>query len=136
MSKSKMYECQVSFTYEATDPVDAARQLIANIQNNPNWFISVNSVDNPNHKFTVDTETGECEQAARIDFEFDLTFELMGGVQLYANRTFDTELCNGFDIFNSSGEFVLEINLGEDDYAEDDAGDIKFICDYLNENYF
>jgi hypothetical protein len=62
MSKNKLYECQVAFTYEATDPVDAARQLIANIQMNPNWFVTVTDTDNPEHKFSVDTETGECEQ--------------------------------------------------------------------------
>mgnify|MGYP000645586172 CR=1 FL=1 len=62
MSKNKLYECQVAFTYEATDPVDAARQLIANIQINPNWFVTVTDTDNPEHKFSVDTETGECDE--------------------------------------------------------------------------
>jgi hypothetical protein len=69
MSKNKLYECQVAFTYEATDPVDAARQLIANIQMNPNWFVTVTDTDNPEHKFSVDTETGECEEEMRREFE-------------------------------------------------------------------
>ena len=106
MKKTKQYECQLAFTYEATDPVDAARQLIANIQNNPNWFVSVNSVDNPNHKFSVDTETGECEQVTRSDFDFDHKVVLDNGDIFYINFVFDTELGDGVDVFNSSYEFV------------------------------
>jgi|AACY02.14.fsa_nt_gi hypothetical protein len=57
----KMYECTVSFTYEADSPEDAAQQLIANIQANPNWFVQVKELETTN-QFTVDTETGECEE--------------------------------------------------------------------------
>ncbi len=57
----KMYECTVSFTYEADSPEDAAQQLIANIQTNPNWFVQVRQSETTK-EFTVDTETGECEE--------------------------------------------------------------------------
>ena len=51
----------VSFTVETDSPTEAANEFIANIQNNPNWFVNVRNV-NTNEKFTVDTETGECEE--------------------------------------------------------------------------
>ena len=57
----KRYECTVSFTYEADSPEDAAQQLIANIQTNPNWFVQVRQSETTK-EFTVDTETGECEE--------------------------------------------------------------------------
>ncbi len=57
----KMYECTVSFTYETDSPEDAAQQLIANIQANPNWFVQVKELETTK-EFTVDTETGECEE--------------------------------------------------------------------------
>lgn len=56
-----MYECTVSFTYEADNPADAANQLITNIQANPNWFVNVKQLET-SEEFTVDTETGECEE--------------------------------------------------------------------------
>ena len=58
---SKFYECVVPFTYEAENPTDAARQFIANIQNNPNWYVLVKECEKFENTFTVDTETGECE---------------------------------------------------------------------------
>jgi hypothetical protein len=131
---SKIYECVISFTYEAENPVDAANQFIANIQNNPNWNVLVKDCDNFNRTFTVDTETGECSSNAREDFEFDLSFEYQG-VDFQANRTFDTDSGNGFDIF-ANNEFVLQIPMGFDEYAEDDEQDIQMICEFLFENYF
>jgi hypothetical protein len=134
MKKTKQYECQVAFTYEATDPVDAARQFIANIQTNPNWVVSVIDTDNTNHKFSVDTETGECSQNAREDFDFDFTIYEIWGYVFHANRIFDTELGSGWDIFNEQGEFVLEFYV--ESYEESDEEDVNIICDYLRENYF
>jgi hypothetical protein len=60
MSK-KIYECTVSFTFETDSPTEAANEFIANIQNNPNWYVNVRNVET-NDRFTVDTETGECEE--------------------------------------------------------------------------
>ncbi len=134
MNKNKLYECQVAFTYEATDPVDAARQLIANIQMNPNWFVTVTDTDEPNHQFSVDTETGECSQAARDDFDFDFTIYEIHGYVFHANRIFDTDLGSGWDIFNEQGEFVLEFYV--ESYEETSEEDVDIICDYLRENYF
>jgi hypothetical protein len=63
-----------------------------------------------------------------------LSFEHQG-IDFQANRTFDTDSGNGFDIFTNS-EFVLEIPMGFDEYAEDDEQDIQMICEFLSENYF
>ena len=134
MSKNKLYECQLAFTYEATDPVDAARQFIANIQINPNWVVTVTDADEPNHKFTVETETGECSQAAREDFDFDFTIYEIDGYVFHANRIFDTEFGSGWDIFNEQGEFVLEFFV--ECYEETSEEDVDQICEYLRENYF
>ncbi len=57
---TKLFECQVSFTYDTDNPAEAAKQFIANIQANPNWYVSVKDIDT-GEKFTVDTETGEVE---------------------------------------------------------------------------
>lgn len=59
--ENNLYECQISFIYEAVNPVDAARQFIANIQSNPNWFVSVHKTNDVNKKYIVDTDTGEIE---------------------------------------------------------------------------
>jgi hypothetical protein len=136
MNKNKLYECQVAFTYEATDPVDAARQLIANIQMNPNWFVTVTDTDNPEHKFSVDTETGECESSENSNeqLDFDFTIYEIWGYVFHANRIFDTDLGSGWNIFNKQGEFVLEFYV--ESYEETDEEDVDIICDYLRENYF
>lgn len=49
------FECSLSFTYEADSPEDAARQFIANIQSNPNWFVDVKNLEN-GKTATIDTE--------------------------------------------------------------------------------
>ena len=53
-------------SYDATDPVDAANQFIANIQTNPNWYVQVRErrLDGSlmGKIVTVDTETGETEE--------------------------------------------------------------------------
>lgn len=54
----KTFECTVSMTYNAEDPIDAARQLIANIMANPGWYVKVREFDS-GESVTVDTETGE-----------------------------------------------------------------------------
>ncbi len=63
MEDNKTYQCTVGMSYIATDPVDAANQLIANIQTNPNWYVEVREIkpDGTVDKksVTVDTETGE-----------------------------------------------------------------------------
>jgi hypothetical protein len=59
---AKTYECTVSFTYNTDSPEEAAREFIANIQNNPNWFVGVREVAPEGKSFTVDTETGDCEE--------------------------------------------------------------------------
>jgi hypothetical protein len=59
---AKTYECTVSFTYDTDSPEEAAKQFIANIQNNPNWFVGVREVAPEGKSFTVDTETGDCEE--------------------------------------------------------------------------
>jgi len=59
---AKTYECTVSFTYDTDSPEEAAREFIANIQNNPNWFVGVCEVAPEGKSFTVDTETGDCEE--------------------------------------------------------------------------
>jgi hypothetical protein len=59
---AKTYECTVSFTYDTDSPEEAAREFIANIQNNPNWFVGVREVAPKGKSFTVDTETGDCEE--------------------------------------------------------------------------
>jgi hypothetical protein len=59
---AKTYECTVSFTYDTDSPEEAAREFIANIQNNPNWFVGVREVATEGKSFTVDTETGDCEE--------------------------------------------------------------------------
>jgi hypothetical protein len=59
---AKTYECTVSFTYDTDSPEEAAREFIANIQNNPNWFVGVREVAPEGKSFTVDTETGDCEE--------------------------------------------------------------------------
>jgi hypothetical protein len=59
---TKTYECTVSFTYDTNSPEEAAREFIANIQNNPNWFVNVREVAPEGKSFTVDTETGETEE--------------------------------------------------------------------------
>lgn len=56
------FECSVSFTYDSDNPAEAARQLIANIQNNPNWYVNVMEVKPDGKSYTVDTETGEVEE--------------------------------------------------------------------------
>lgn len=58
---SKLYECSVSFTYDAENPQEAANEFLANLQNNPNWFIHVHECETFNH-FTVDTETGDVQE--------------------------------------------------------------------------
>lgn len=58
MEGRKLYECTVSMSYYALDPNDAANQLIANIQTNPNWYVKVKD-DETGQTVTVDTETGE-----------------------------------------------------------------------------
>lgn len=55
------FECMVSFTYDAETPADAAKQFIANIQNNPNWFVKVKEIET-NKNYTVDTETDDTEE--------------------------------------------------------------------------
>ena len=52
----------MSFTYDTDSPEEAAKQFIANIQNNPNWFVGVREVAPEGKSFTVDTETGNCEE--------------------------------------------------------------------------
>lgn len=47
-------------SFNADDPVDAANQLIANVQTNPNWYVKVLDVET-REAVTVDTETGEVE---------------------------------------------------------------------------
>ena len=59
---AKTYECTVSFTYDTNSPEEAAREFIANIQNNPNWFVGVREVAPEGKSFTVDTESGEVEE--------------------------------------------------------------------------
>jgi hypothetical protein len=59
---TKTYECTVSFTYDTNSPEEAAIEFIANIQNNPNWFVNVREVASEGKSFTVDTETGETEE--------------------------------------------------------------------------
>ena len=59
---AKTYECTVSFTYDTDSPEEAAREFIANIQNNPNWFVGVREVAPEGKSFTVDTESGEVEE--------------------------------------------------------------------------
>ena len=66
MEGKKTYECTLSMSYDATDPVDAANQFIANIQTNPNWYVQVRErrLDGSlmGKIVTVDTETGETEE--------------------------------------------------------------------------
>lgn len=54
------FECTASMTYQAAEPSVAARDLIANIQWNPEWFVQVKDLDS-GRKFTVDTLTGAIE---------------------------------------------------------------------------
>ena len=61
-----LYECSLSFAYDAENPVDAAKQFIANIQANPNWTISVKNTET-GKKFSVDTETNEVESSLEFD---------------------------------------------------------------------
>ena len=65
MEGKKTYECTVSMCCDATDPADAANRFIANIQDNPNWYVRVREMRPDGsllEKFvTVDTETGETE---------------------------------------------------------------------------
>ena len=66
MEKDKLYECTVSMSYNASDPADAANQLIENIRTNPGWYVKVKEID-PSGNFytghyTVDTATGEIEE--------------------------------------------------------------------------
>mgnify|MGYP007071610348 CR=1 FL=1 len=58
--KQPLFECSISFTFNANNPVEAAREFIANIQNNPDWFVDVKNTKT-GKKFVVDTETGETE---------------------------------------------------------------------------
>lgn len=60
MSK-KLYECSVSFTYDAENPQEAANEFLANLQNNPNWFIHVRDTETQTN-FSVDTETGDVQE--------------------------------------------------------------------------
>lgn len=66
MDNTKLYECSLSMSYNATDPADAAQQLIDNIRTNPGWYIKVKEIDPTGNfytgHFTVDTETGEVEE--------------------------------------------------------------------------
>jgi len=54
--KTKRYECEVSFTYDTTTPMDAANEFIANVQLNPHWFVQVTDTET-GKRFRVDTET-------------------------------------------------------------------------------
>lgn len=60
MEGKKLYECTISMSFNADDPADAANQLIANVQNNPNWYVKVINLET-REVVTVDTETGETE---------------------------------------------------------------------------
>lgn len=71
----KLYECKVSFTFDANNPLEAAQQFLANIQTNPNWFVDVKDVDN-GAEFTVDTEDGSVETKIHLDEnQFDAKVE-------------------------------------------------------------
>jgi hypothetical protein len=54
MDKEREYECTVSFTYNAADPVDAVAQFMSNLAN-AGWFVSVRDTDT-GEKFVVDTD--------------------------------------------------------------------------------
>lgn len=60
--KGKTFECSVSFTYDAENPVEAAKQFINTIQSNPNWYVDVREVGLKGKTYTVDTKTDECEE--------------------------------------------------------------------------
>jgi hypothetical protein len=60
MEGKKLYECTIGMSFNADDPVDAANQLIAKVQNNPNWYVKVLDLETL-ETVTVDTETGETE---------------------------------------------------------------------------
>lgn len=66
MEKEKLYECTVSMSYNASDPADAANQLIENIRTNPGWYVKVKEIEPSGNfytgHFTVDTLTGEIEE--------------------------------------------------------------------------
>ncbi len=53
----KLYECTISFTYEAEEPVDAANQFIANVHVTPDWYVLVKDTET-GEQCTVDTELG------------------------------------------------------------------------------
>lgn len=55
MENKKEFECTISMSYLADDPIDAAKQFIANIQTNPNWYVQVKDI-NSNFSVMVDTE--------------------------------------------------------------------------------
>jgi len=58
--KNKHYECLVSFSYDAKNPVEAAKQFIANIQANPNWYVQVREIKT-GKAVIVDTKTSKIE---------------------------------------------------------------------------
>lgn len=60
MEGKKLYQCTISMSYYALDPLDAANQMIGNIQTNPNWYVKVLDTET-REEVTVDTETGETE---------------------------------------------------------------------------
>ena len=55
VTKKPIYECTVSFTYDADSPEDAAKQFIANLKSNDSWFIDVRDVGT-NKTTTVDID--------------------------------------------------------------------------------
>lgn len=65
MSKKKVFHCTVTMSYDANDPIDAAKQFIDNIQSNPGWYVDVKEIDDSGNwivgNYIVDTANGEIE---------------------------------------------------------------------------
>jgi hypothetical protein len=143
----KLYECKVSFTFDANNPLEAAQQFLVNIQTNPNWFVDVKDVDN-GAEFTVDTEDGSVETKIHLDEnQFDAKVETELGTY-YVRNTYDIDNTNGgitgVDIYNDEGKYVTNVS-GLSVYVEDgweldgdgkqyNCEDIKEIADWIENN--